>query len=76
MDGHSLMGVSYLRYLLARGRVPRRLTQGPRTGLLLTAFVDFRAVDLIRRGGKKMRFLVAKSDMETARKIRFRTPPP
>nr|XP_051694732.1 ras-associating and dilute domain-containing protein isoform X3 [Oryctolagus cuniculus] len=47
VDGHSLMGVSYLR-----------------------------AVDLIRRGGKKMRFLVAKSDMETARKIRFRTPPP
>ena len=36
----------------------------------------FRAVDLIRHGGKKMRFLVAKSDVETARKARFRTPPP
>ena len=36
----------------------------------------FRAVDLIRHGGKKMRFLVAKSDVETARKVRFRTPPP
>ncbi|XP_070316585.1 ras-associating and dilute domain-containing protein isoform X2 [Odocoileus virginianus] len=35
-----------------------------------------RAVDLIRHGGKIMRFLVAKSDMETARKVRFRTPPP
>lgn len=34
-----------------------------------------RAVDLIRHGGKKMRFLVAKSDMETAKKIRFRNPP-
>ncbi|EPY87697.1 hypothetical protein CB1_000227005 [Camelus ferus] len=34
------------------------------------------AVDLIRHGGKKMRFLVAKSDVETAKKIRFRTPPP
>ncbi|KAM5228451.1 LOW QUALITY PROTEIN: ras-associating and dilute domain-containing protein [Ctenodactylus gundi] len=35
-----------------------------------------RAVDLIRHGGKKVRFLVAKSDVETAKKIRFRTPPP
>ncbi|XP_052514363.1 ras-associating and dilute domain-containing protein [Budorcas taxicolor] len=35
-----------------------------------------RAVDLIRHGGKKMQFLVAKSDVETARKVRFRTPPP
>lgn len=34
-----------------------------------------RAVDLIRHGGKKMRFLVAKSDVETAKKIRFRKPP-
>jgi hypothetical protein len=41
----------------------------------LTSFLDFRAVDLIRHGGKKMRFLVAKSDMETAKKIRFRNPP-
>lgn len=37
--------------------------------------LGFRAVDLIRNGGKKMRFLVAKSDVETAKKIRFRTPP-
>jgi hypothetical protein len=36
----------------------------------------FRAVDLIRSGGKKMRFLVAKSDAEMAKKIHFRTPPP
>uniref|UniRef100_A0A8C6QT01 Ras-associating and dilute domain-containing protein n=1 Tax=Nannospalax galili TaxID=1026970 RepID=A0A8C6QT01_NANGA len=35
-----------------------------------------RAVDLIRNGGTKMWFLVAKSDVETAKKIRFRTPPP
>lgn len=41
----------------------------------LTSVLDFRAVDLIRHGGKKMRFLVAKSDMETAKKIRFRKPP-
>ncbi|KAL6088463.1 hypothetical protein STEG23_024491, partial [Scotinomys teguina] len=34
-----------------------------------------RAVDLIRHGGKKMRFLVAKSDVETAKKIHFRKPP-
>lgn len=37
--------------------------------------LDFRAVDLIRHGGKKMRFLVAKSDVETAKKIRIRKPP-
>lgn len=42
----------------------------------LTSFPDFRAVDLIRHGGKKMRFLVAKSDVDTAKKIRFRSPPP
>ncbi|KAK2117099.1 hypothetical protein P7K49_003985 [Saguinus oedipus] len=41
----------------------------------LTSGVDFRAVDLIRHGGKKMRFLVAKSDVETAKKIHFCTPP-
>ncbi|KAM5213649.1 ras-associating and dilute domain-containing protein isoform 3-T5 [Hipposideros larvatus] len=34
-----------------------------------------RAVDLIRHGGRKMRFLVAKSDVETAKKVRFRSPP-
>uniref|UniRef100_A0A4W2E736 Ras-associating and dilute domain-containing protein n=1 Tax=Bos indicus x Bos taurus TaxID=30522 RepID=A0A4W2E736_BOBOX len=35
-----------------------------------------RAVDLIRHGGKKMRFLVAKSDVETARKARWGPPDP
>uniref|UniRef100_A0A8D2JNR7 Ras-associating and dilute domain-containing protein n=1 Tax=Sciurus vulgaris TaxID=55149 RepID=A0A8D2JNR7_SCIVU len=34
-----------------------------------------RAVDLIRHGGKKIRFLVAKSDVDTAKKICFRSPP-
>lgn len=43
---------------------------------VLTLLLGFRAVDLIRHGGKKMRFLVAKSDVETAKKIRFRSPPP
>lgn len=43
---------------------------------VLTPRLGFRAVDLIRHGGKKMRFLVAKSDVETAKKIRFRSPPP
>ncbi|KAM5300963.1 ras-associating and dilute domain-containing protein isoform 3-T3 [Glossophaga mutica] len=45
-------------------------------GSSLTGVSYLRAVDLIRHGGKKMRFLVAKSDSETARKIRFRSPPP
>lgn len=43
---------------------------------VLTPLPGSRAVDLIRHGGKKMRFLVAKSDVETAKKIRFRSPPP
>lgn len=43
---------------------------------VLALLLAFRAVDLIRHGGKKMRFLVAKSDVETAKKIRFRSPPP
>ncbi|XP_076996616.1 ras-associating and dilute domain-containing protein isoform X2 [Tamandua tetradactyla] len=34
-----------------------------------------RAVELIRHGGKRMRFLVAKSDVETAQKICLRAPP-
>lgn len=38
--------------------------------------LPLRAVDLIRHGGKKMRFLVAKSDADTAQQIRFRSPPP
>ncbi|XP_035870684.1 ras-associating and dilute domain-containing protein isoform X2 [Phyllostomus discolor] len=45
-------------------------------GSSLTGVSYLRAVDLIRHGGKKMRFLVAKSDAETAKKIRFRSPPP
>lgn len=44
--------------------------------VVLAPLPGFRAVDLIRHGGKKMRFLVAKSDVETAKKIRFRSPPP
>ncbi|XP_054849596.1 ras-associating and dilute domain-containing protein [Eublepharis macularius] len=34
------------------------------------------AVDLIRSGGKKLRFLVAKSDMDVAKKISFNPPSP
>ncbi|KAM4877243.1 LOW QUALITY PROTEIN: ras-associating and dilute domain-containing protein [Thomomys bottae] len=56
-----------------------RLSLGDRilevNGSSLMGVGYLRAVDLIRHGGKKMRFLVAKSDMETAKKIRFRTPP-
>ncbi|XP_045669232.1 ras-associating and dilute domain-containing protein [Ursus americanus] len=57
-----------------------RLSLGDRilevNGSSLMGVSYLRAVDLIRHGGKKMRFLVAKSDVDTARKIRFRTPPP
>ncbi|KAB1263274.1 Ras-associating and dilute domain-containing protein [Camelus dromedarius] len=57
-----------------------RLSLGDRilevNGSSLVGVSYLRAVDLIRHGGKKMRFLVAKSDVETAKKIRFRTPPP
>ncbi|XP_064449429.1 ras-associating and dilute domain-containing protein isoform X2 [Mirounga angustirostris] len=59
-----------------------RLSLGDRIlevdGSSLRGVSYLRAVDLIRRGGKKMRFLVAKADAETAKKIRFRfrTPPP
>uniref|UniRef100_A0A8D1Z6H2 Ras-associating and dilute domain-containing protein n=1 Tax=Sus scrofa TaxID=9823 RepID=A0A8D1Z6H2_PIG len=57
-----------------------RLSLGDRilevNGSSLLGVGYLRAVDLIRHGGKKMRFLVAKSDVETAKKIRFRTPPP
>ncbi|XP_035578021.1 ras-associating and dilute domain-containing protein isoform X3 [Zalophus californianus] len=57
-----------------------RLSLGDRilevNGSSLRGVSYLRAVDLIRHGGKKMRFLVAKSDMETAKKLRFRTPPP
>ncbi|XP_014651137.1 PREDICTED: ras-associating and dilute domain-containing protein [Ceratotherium simum simum] len=57
-----------------------RLSLGDRilevNGSSLMGVSYLRAVDLIRHGGKKMRFLVAKSDVETAKKIRFRTPPP
>ncbi|XP_008579584.1 PREDICTED: ras-associating and dilute domain-containing protein [Galeopterus variegatus] len=57
-----------------------RLSLGDRilevNGSSLMGVGYLRAVDLIRHGGKKMRFLVAKSDVETAKKIRFCTPPP
>nr|KAF6481726.1 Rap associating with DIL domain [Molossus molossus] len=57
-----------------------RLSLGDRilevNGSSLMGVSYLRAVDLIRHGGKKMRFLVAKSDVETAKKIRFRSPPP
>ncbi|KAM7142874.1 ras-associating and dilute domain-containing protein isoform 2-T2 [Molossus nigricans] len=57
-----------------------RLSLGDRilevNGSSLMGVNYLRAVDLIRHGGKKMRFLVAKSDVETAKKIRFRSPPP
>ncbi|XP_059975918.1 ras-associating and dilute domain-containing protein isoform X9 [Mesoplodon densirostris] len=57
-----------------------RLSLGDRilevNGSSLVGVSYLRAVDLIRHGGKKVRFLVAKSDVETAKKIRFRTPPP
>ncbi|CAO2630405.1 Ras-associating and dilute domain-containing protein [Lemmus lemmus] len=56
-----------------------RLSLGDRilevNGSSLMGVSYMRAVDLIRHGGKKMRFLVAKSDVETAKKIRFRKPP-
>ncbi|XP_058141711.1 ras-associating and dilute domain-containing protein isoform X2 [Dasypus novemcinctus] len=44
-------------------------------GTSLRGLGYLRAVELIRHGGKKMRFLVAKSDVETAKKVRLRTPP-
>ncbi|XP_042637085.1 ras-associating and dilute domain-containing protein [Orycteropus afer afer] len=57
-----------------------RLSLGDRIldvdGTSLVGVSYLRAVDLIRNGGKKMRFLVAKSDAETARKVHFRAPPP
>ncbi|XP_020032633.2 ras-associating and dilute domain-containing protein isoform X1 [Castor canadensis] len=57
-----------------------RLSLGDRilevNGCSLMGVSYLRAVDLIRSGGKKMRFLVAKSDAEMAKKIHFRTPPP
>lgn len=97
VNGSSLMGVSYMRYvpylacntglaervgwgggapasqscILRRGEAETTAAAGSSAPSPL----DFRAVDLIRHGGKKMRFLVAKSDVETAKKIRFRKPP-
>ncbi|XP_053412860.1 ras-associating and dilute domain-containing protein isoform X2 [Nycticebus coucang] len=54
-----------------------RLSLGDRilevNGSHLAGVSYLRAVDLIRHGGRKMRFLVAKSDVETAKKIHFRT---
>ncbi|XP_021110324.1 ras-associating and dilute domain-containing protein isoform X3 [Heterocephalus glaber] len=57
-----------------------RLSLGDRilevNSISLMGISYMRAVDLIRHGGKKMRFLVAKSDVETAKKIRYHMPPP
>ncbi|CAK6446403.1 unnamed protein product [Pipistrellus nathusii] len=57
-----------------------RLSLGDRilevNGSSLAGVGYLRAVDLIRHGGRKMRFLVAKCDADTAQKIRFRSPPP
>lgn len=49
---------------------------GSRPPLSSAVTLRSRAVDLIRHGGKKMRFLVAKCDADTAQKVRFRSPPP
>nr|XP_004671379.2 ras-associating and dilute domain-containing protein [Jaculus jaculus] len=85
IDGmHTPLGVPglYIQTLLpgSPAAADGRLSLGDRilevNGSSLMGVSYLRAVDLIRQGGKKMRFLVAKSDVETAKKIRFRTPPP
>ncbi|KAF5918289.1 hypothetical protein HPG69_002931 [Diceros bicornis minor] len=85
MDGmHTPLGAPglYIQTLLpgSPAAADGRLSLGDRilevNGSSLMGVSYLRAVDLIRHGGKKMRFLVAKSDVETAKKIRFRTPPP
>ncbi|XP_036788812.2 ras-associating and dilute domain-containing protein isoform X2 [Manis pentadactyla] len=85
IDGmHTPLGVPglYIQTLLpgSPAASESRLSPGDRilevNGSSLLGISYLRAVDLIRHGGKKMRFLVAKSDAETAKKIRFRTPPP
>lgn len=67
---HTHLAVSALRaeLLWAHFFWAVSLWLGPqRSPLLLAALCS--AVDLIRSGGKKLRFLVAKSDMEIAKKI-------
>ncbi|XP_054946534.1 ras-associating and dilute domain-containing protein isoform X2 [Physeter macrocephalus] len=85
MDGmHTPLGAPglYIQTLLPGSPAASdgRLSLGDRilevNGSSLLGVSYLRAVDLIRHGGKKVRFLVAKSDVETAKKIRFRTPPP
>ncbi|XP_017750401.1 PREDICTED: ras-associating and dilute domain-containing protein isoform X3 [Rhinopithecus bieti] len=84
IDGmHTRLGAPglYIQTLLpgSPAAADGRLSLGDRilevNGSSLLGLGYLRAVDLIRHGGKKMRFLVAKSDVETAKKIHFRTPP-
>uniref|UniRef100_G1RZV4 Rap associating with DIL domain n=1 Tax=Nomascus leucogenys TaxID=61853 RepID=G1RZV4_NOMLE len=76
--GPSGLGMGLIDGMVSGPGPPPGCTLRGSPGALLptpTSGMDFRAVDLIRHGGKKMRFLVAKSDVETAKKIHFRTPP-
>ncbi|XP_023569275.1 ras-associating and dilute domain-containing protein isoform X2 [Octodon degus] len=85
IDGmHTALGTPglYIQTLLpgSPAAADGRLSLGDRilevNGTSLMGVSYMRAVDLIRHGGKKMQFLVAKSDVETAKKICYRTPPP
>ncbi|XP_066129577.1 ras-associating and dilute domain-containing protein isoform X1 [Saccopteryx bilineata] len=85
IDGmHTALGTPglYIQTLLpgSPAAADGRLSLGDRilevNGGSLMGVSYLRAVDLIRHGGRKVRFLVAKSDVETAQKIRFRSPPP
>ncbi|XP_075383690.1 ras-associating and dilute domain-containing protein isoform X1 [Tenrec ecaudatus] len=84
VDGlHTPLGTPglYIQTLLpgSPAALDGRLSLGDRLldvdGTSLVGIGYLRAVDLIRHGGRKTRFLVAKSDAETARKVRFRAPP-
>ncbi|XP_006889810.1 PREDICTED: ras-associating and dilute domain-containing protein [Elephantulus edwardii] len=84
VDGmHTPLGVPglYIQTLLpgSPAACDGRLSLGDRIldvdGTSLAGVSYLRAIDLIRSGGKKMRFLVAKSDPETARKVHFRAAP-
>ncbi|XP_006859931.1 PREDICTED: ras-associating and dilute domain-containing protein [Chrysochloris asiatica] len=83
VDGmHTPLGVPglYIQTLLpgSPAACDGRLSLGDRIldvdGTSLVGISYLRAVDLIRNGANKVRFLVAKSDVETARKVRFRAP--